>query len=194
MPDRTLYATASAKSTSEAHYEFDPETAVTDTCGHAAASPRRPARTGTQDRWPRRQETCLSPGARPAATSARSSSWPTTPKTCKFARAGRRQPQIGLVARPASPAQQGGEPRALLRAESTTRAGRSLSSPDRCQSGDRLSDERRARAIAANMGRSADMSRACLHIPNRRPLGLLAWWAWTSLSPRRNLAQVRHVG
>ena len=40
--------------------------------------------------------------ARPAATSARSSSWPTTPKTCKFARAGRRQPQIGLVARPAS--------------------------------------------------------------------------------------------
>ncbi len=57
-------------------------------------------------------------GARPAATSARSSSWPTTPKTCKFARAGRRQPQIGLVARPASPAQQGREPRALLRAES----------------------------------------------------------------------------
>ncbi len=30
-----------------------------------------------------------------------------TPRTCKFARAGRRQPQIGLVARPASPAQRG---------------------------------------------------------------------------------------
>ena len=62
------------------------------------------------------RQPCSSPGARPAATSARSSSWPTTPKTCKFARAGRRQPQIGLVARPASPAQQGREPRALLRA------------------------------------------------------------------------------
>ena len=67
---------------------------------------------------------CMSAGARPAATSARSSSWPTTPKTCKFARAGRRQPQIGLVARPASPAQQGRGPRALLRADRGSDIGR----------------------------------------------------------------------
>ena len=56
---------------------------------------------------------------------------PTTPKTCKFARAGRRQRQIGLVARPASPAQQGREPRALLRAASAPRrsVGRFVAAP-----------------------------------------------------------------
>ena len=42
------------------------------------------------------------------------SSWPTTPRTCKFARAGRRPPQIGLLARPASSAEQGRAPRPLL--------------------------------------------------------------------------------
>ena len=77
---------------------------------------RVPALTRREVSWPNREVPCCSPGARPAATSARTSSWPTTPKTCKFARAGRRQPQIGLVARPASPAQQGREPRTLLRA------------------------------------------------------------------------------
>ena len=54
-----------------------------------------------------------SPAAWPAATSGRSSSWPTTPKTCKSARAGPRQPQNRLVARPALRAEQGTGPCAL---------------------------------------------------------------------------------
>ena len=79
-----------------------------------ADRPRNPLDPRKSD--PRGLDFHRSPGARPAASSARSTSWPTTPKTCKFARAGRRQPHIGLVARPASPAQQGRGPRALLRA------------------------------------------------------------------------------
>jgi hypothetical protein len=97
---------------------------TTRSCGSSSRA-RRSVRSGWTERWPsprlraasrpasqRRRFPRVhlagadaappySPGAWPAATSARASLRPTTPKTCNSRGAGRRQPPIGLVARPA---------------------------------------------------------------------------------------------